>query len=82
VEVHRDLRLLGIARLVALWPSMDRDVVALAGFAAMFVLMALRVPIGIAMGIAGLGGFTLLSGAGPAMNLLGNVPLSVLTDSS
>ncbi|MCW5654449.1 TRAP transporter large permease [Hydrogenophaga sp.] len=59
---------------------MDRDVVALVGFLAMFGLMALRVPIGIAMGIAGVGGFALLSGAKPALNLLANVPLSVLTD--
>ena len=59
---------------------MDRDLVALIGFVLMFVLMALRVPIGIAMGIVGVGGFGLLSGPTPALNLLGNVPLSVLTD--
>lgn len=59
---------------------MDRDLVALVGFVGMFVLMALRVPIGIAMGIAGIGGFAALSGSGPALNLLSNVPLSVLTD--
>jgi uncharacterized membrane protein YfcA len=38
------------------------------------------VPIGIAMGIAGVGGFALLSGMKPALNLLANVPLSVVTD--
>lgn len=59
---------------------MDRDLVALLGFVAMFALMAVRVPIGIAMGIAGVGGFALLSGTTPALNLLANVPLSVLTD--
>ena len=59
---------------------MDRDLVALLGFVAMFGLMAVRVPIGIAMGIAGVGGFALLSGTKPALNLLANVPLSVLTD--
>ena len=59
---------------------MDRDLVALGGFVLMFVLMGLRVPIGIAMGIVGVGGFGLLSGPRPALNLLGNVPLSVLTD--
>ena len=41
---------------------MDRDLVALLGFVAMFALMAVRVPIGVAMGIAGVGGFALLSG--------------------
>ena len=59
---------------------MDRDLVALLGFVAMFALMAVRVPIGIAMGIAGVGGFALLSSSTPALNLLANVPLSVLTD--
>ncbi len=59
---------------------MDRDLVALLGFVGMFALMAVRVPIGIAMGIAGVGGFALLSGTTPALNLLANVPLSVLTD--
>ncbi|RVT54092.1 TRAP transporter large permease [Rubrivivax albus] len=59
---------------------MDRDLVALLGFVGMFVLMALRVPIGVAMGIVGVLGFGVLTGMGPALNLLGNVPLSVLTD--
>jgi C4-dicarboxylate transporter, DctM subunit len=59
---------------------MDRDLVALFGFIGMFALMALRVPIGVAMGIVGVLGFGVLSGMGPALNLLGNVPLSVLTD--
>ena len=59
---------------------MNRDAIALAGFVLMFVLMAVRVPIGVAMGIVGVGGFAALSGFMPALNLLGNVPLSVLTD--
>ena len=59
---------------------MTREVVAVGGFVLMFVLMALRVPIGMAMGIVGVLGFGALSGMGPALNLLGNVPLSVLTD--
>jgi tripartite ATP-independent transporter DctM subunit len=59
---------------------MDRDLVALLGFVLMFVLMALRVPIGVAMGGVGVLGFGVLTGVTPALNLLGNVPLSVLTD--
>nr|MBP8018995.1 TRAP transporter large permease subunit [Hylemonella sp.] len=59
---------------------MDRDLVALLGFVLMFALMAIRVPIGVSMGIAGVGGFALLSGVTPALNLLANVPLSVVTD--
>ena len=59
---------------------MDRDLVALLGFVLMFVFMALRVPIGVAMGLSGLLGFAVLSGTGPALKLLGQVPLSVLSD--
>ena len=59
---------------------MDRDLVALFGFIGMFALMALRVPIGIAMGIVGVAGFASLTSAKTALNLLSNVPLSVLTD--
>ncbi len=59
---------------------MDRDLVALLGFIMMFVLMALRVPIGVAMGLTGVLGFAALSGMGPALKLLGQVPLSVLSD--
>jgi C4-dicarboxylate transporter, DctM subunit len=59
---------------------MDRDLVALLGFILMFALMALRVPIGVAMGLTGILGFAALSGMGPALKLLGQVPLSVLSD--
>jgi C4-dicarboxylate transporter DctM subunit len=59
---------------------LDKNLVALVGFVLMFALLMLRVPIGIAMGIAGVLGFGLLSGFAPALNLLANVPLSVLTD--
>lgn len=59
---------------------MDRDIIAVGGFILMFALMALRVPIGIAMGVVGVLGFGLIAGAMPALNLLANVPLSVLSD--
>lgn len=59
---------------------MDKNLVAAGGFALMFLLMAVRVPIGIAMGISGVLGFGLIAGFTPAMNLLANVPLSVVTD--
>jgi tripartite ATP-independent transporter DctM subunit len=36
----------------------------------MFVLIALHVPLGVAMGVAGLVGFGLLAGTGPALSLL------------
>lgn len=59
---------------------MDRDLVALLGFVLMFLFMALRVPIGVAMGLTGILGFAAISGIGPALKLLGQVPLSVLSD--
>jgi len=59
---------------------MERDVVALLGFVLMLVLMVLRVPIGIAMGVVGVLGFGMLSTWTAAFNLLANVPLSVVTD--
>jgi tripartite ATP-independent transporter DctM subunit len=59
---------------------LDKDLVAVFGFVLMFVLMALRVPIGVAMGIPGVLGYAVLSGWGPAFALLGQVPLSTVTD--
>ena len=59
---------------------MDRDLAAVLGFVLMFALMAVRVPIGIAMAIPGVAGFALMSGIGPGLNLLGQVPLAVVTD--
>jgi tripartite ATP-independent transporter DctM subunit len=60
--------------------ALDRDAVALIGFALMFALMLLRVPIGVAMGAAGVIGYGWLAGWGPAFALLGKVPLSTVTD--
>lgn len=50
------------------------------GFVGLFALIAIRVPIGIAMGIAGLVGFGLLTGFGPAVTLLATEPAQVLAD--
>jgi tripartite ATP-independent transporter DctM subunit len=46
----------------------------------MFVLIALHIPIGVAMAIAGVVGFALLSGWGPAVALLASGPVSVLSN--
>ena len=59
---------------------MDSDWVAVAGFAVLFLLMALRVPIGIAMGLVGVGGFAALTGWGPALKLLAHSPIRTATD--
>jgi C4-dicarboxylate transporter DctM subunit len=59
---------------------LDQDVIAIAGFVALFVLMVLRVPVGIAMGIVGVGGFGILAAVKPALNLLAQSPIRVATD--
>ena len=56
------------------------DLVAISGFAAMFLMMLLRVPIGIAMGLVGVGGFAAIAGWGPALNLLATSPVRTATD--
>ena len=59
---------------------MDQDFVAIAGFVILFVLMMLRIPVGIAMGIVGIGGFGILAAVNPALNLLAQSPIRVATD--
>jgi len=59
---------------------MSNELVAFAGFAALFALMILRVPVGIAMGLVGVGGFGAVMGAQPALNLLAQSPIRTVTD--
>jgi len=56
------------------------DLVAIGGFVAMFVLMGLRVPLGVAMGLVGVFGFASMRGITPALNLLTTSPIRVITD--
>lgn len=42
----------------------DPNLIALGGFVMLFALMLIRVPIGIAMGVVGVGGFGLITGWG------------------
>lgn len=60
---------------------MDRDLIAIFGFGLLFVLMLLRVPIGFAMGIAGVAGFAAVTGFNwdIALNLLSSSPISTAT---
>ncbi|MDP2779858.1 MAG: TRAP transporter large permease [Devosia sp.] len=58
----------------------DPNLIALGGFVMLFALMLIRVPIGIAMGVVGVGGFGLITGWGPALNLLSSSPLRTITD--
>ena len=45
---------------------MSTDVVAVVGFVTLFTLMLLRVPVGMAMGLVGISGFSYLVGGMPA----------------
>jgi C4-dicarboxylate transporter, DctM subunit len=59
---------------------MSADAVAILGFGALFVLMLLRVPIGMAMGLVGVTGFAYLSGSGPALKIVGHTSMRTVTD--
>jgi C4-dicarboxylate transporter DctM subunit len=56
------------------------DLVAVVGFAALFALMVLGVPVGVAMGLVGVGGFAAVVGIWPALNLLAQSPIRTVTD--
>jgi tripartite ATP-independent transporter DctM subunit len=59
---------------------MSADAVAALGFVALFVLMLLRVPIGIAMGLVGVVGFGYLADFGAALNIVAQSPIRTVTD--
>lgn len=59
---------------------MSPDIVAVIGFIALFVLMLLRVPVGMAMGLVGVTGYSYLVGAGPALKLVGQTSMRTVTD--
>jgi C4-dicarboxylate transporter, DctM subunit len=50
------------------------------GFLSLFVLMLLRVPVGMAMGLVGVTGFGYLIGFVPAMKLVGQTTMRTVTD--
>ena len=60
---------------------MDKDIIAVGGFVVLFLLMVLRVPIGISMGLVGVGGFAMVVGQiGPALNILELSPIRAMTN--
>src|SRR5215208_166988 len=59
---------------------MSTDAVALLGFVALFALMLLRVPVGMAMGLVGVSGFGYLVGGLPALKLVGQTSMRTVTD--
>ncbi len=59
---------------------MDQSVIAIGGFVALFALMLLRFPIGLAMGAVGIVGFGGIVGFDPALKLLAQSPIRTATD--
>ena len=59
---------------------MNTDAVAIIGFGVLFILMLLRVPVGMAMGLVGVTGFGFITGAGPALKLVGQTSMRTVTD--
>jgi len=59
---------------------MGADGVALLGFASLFALMLLRVPVGMALGLVGVSGFGYLVGGEPALKLVGQTSMRTVTD--
>ena len=58
---------------------MDPTIVASFGFVAMFALIVLHVPIGIAMAVVGVVGFAVIAGWQPALSLLATEPASTMS---
>ena len=56
---------------------MSPVVIGLIGLAGLFLMIFLRVPIGIALAIAGVAGYASLSGIDTTLNLLGSIPFEI-----
>jgi len=59
---------------------MSTDAVAIIGFVSLFVLMLLRVPVGMAMGLVGVTGFGYLTSGAPALKIVGHTTMRTVTD--
>jgi len=60
--------------------ELSTDAVAVIGFVVLFVLMLLRVPVGMAMGLVGVVGYSYIAGTGPALKLIGQTSMRTVTD--
>jgi C4-dicarboxylate transporter DctM subunit len=56
------------------------DIVAVIGFVTLFALMLLRVPVGMAMGLVGVTGYGYLTGSTPALKMVGQTSMRIVTD--
>jgi C4-dicarboxylate transporter DctM subunit len=59
---------------------MSTDAVAVIGFLVLFVLMLLRVPVGMAMGLVGVTGFGYIVGGAPTLKMIGQTSMRTVTD--
>src|SRR5438445_2364104 len=59
---------------------MSTDAVAILGFIALFALMLLRVPVGMAMGLVGVVGFSYLVSGSAALKMVGQTSMRTVTD--
>ncbi|MBU2410105.1 MAG: TRAP transporter permease, partial [Gammaproteobacteria bacterium] len=59
---------------------MSTDAIAVLGFVALFALMLLRVPVGMAMGLVGVTGYAWIVGPMPALKLVGQTSMRTVTD--
>jgi len=60
---------------------LNTDLVAVIGFVTLFVLMVLRVPVGMAMGLVGVTGYGYIVGMEPALKMVGQTTMRTVTDS-
>src|ERR1700757_4253828 len=59
---------------------MSTNAVAIIGFVSLFALMLLRVPVGMAMGLVGVCGFSYLVNGTAALKLVGQTSMRTVTD--
>jgi C4-dicarboxylate transporter, DctM subunit len=60
--------------------ELSTDAIAVLGFVTLFALMLLRVPVGMAMGLVGITGYSYIVGLGPALKLVGQTSMRTVTD--
>lgn len=60
--------------------DLSPDAIAIIGFVVLFTLMLLRVPVGMAMGLVGVSGFGYIVGAEPALKMVGQTSMRIVTD--
>ena len=59
---------------------MSSDAAAALGFVALFGLILLRVPVGMAMGLVGVVGYASIVGLAPALKMIGQTSMRTVTD--